>query len=49
VDRVRVHPVDERGGVVKVERTRRFHTLGAENGHGELVTELAVGSCREKV
>src|SRR6266550_3141819 len=32
-----------------MEGTGAFHTLGAEDGHGELVTKLTVGACREKV
>jgi hypothetical protein len=41
--------MDESGGVVQVERTRGRHTFGAENRHGQLVAESAVGAIWEKV
>jgi hypothetical protein len=49
VNRVRVHSVNEGGGVVQVEGTKGSHALGAENGHGELLAKPTVGSDWEEV
>src|SRR5947208_2403500 len=37
VNRMRVHSVDESGGVVQVEGAGACYTLSAENGHGKLL------------
>jgi hypothetical protein len=49
VNRVRVHSMDESGGVVQVEGTRSCHTLSAENRHSELFAKPTVSAGREKI
>ena len=44
MNRVRIHSVDERRGVVKMERSRGCDAFGAENGHGEFLAKPTVGS-----
>src|SRR2546422_7131057 len=49
VNRVRVHQVDESGGVVQVEGAGGGHTLGPEDGHRKLLAKETGGPCQEKV
>src|SRR2546426_12209315 len=46
---MRIHSMDERRGVVKMEGTRGGYALGAENGHCELLAKPTVGSDWEEV
>lgn len=49
MDRDRREPMEVRGGVVQMERTRRLDSLGTEYGGGQLLTQGSVGPFRKEV